>query len=470
MAVLDEIAAVVGAGNLLAGQDAAPWAVDWTGAYRGEPLAVARPGSTAEVAGILSIAHRAGLRVVPAGGRTGLTGATHAPGALVLSLDRMARIRAIRPEARLAVAEAGVVLATLHAAAEEVNLRFPMTFGARGSAMLGGALSTNAGGSNVLRFGQARDLVLGLEVVLADGRILDLMSELRKDNTGYALRHLFMGAEGTLGVITAAAVKLVPRPRAFATAMVAVPSLPAALTLLRRLDEETGGGVEAFEYMPRHYVQTHLARIPGAREPFARAYEHNVMIEAATTVAREAEPGPDGTIPFVEAVEAVLAGAMEEGLVLDAAVARSEAQRREIWARREAAAEITHGRHPFVDTDVALPLDRVEDFLREVRAGLKALDPAAEDFVVAHLGDGNVHYSVYPTRDDEGLMEAIRAMVDRTAVALGGSFSAEHGIGLAKRSSMAALKDPVALDVMRAVKAALDPAGLLNPGKVLPPA
>jgi FAD/FMN-containing dehydrogenase len=190
MAVLDEMTAVVGAPNLLSGRDMAPWAVDWTGAYRGEPLAVARPGSTAEVAQVLSLAQRAGLAVVPAGGRTGLTGATHAPGALVLSLDRMARIRAIRPEARVAVAEAGVVLATLHAAADEAGLRFPLTFGARGSATLGGALSTNAGGSNVLRFGPARDLVLGLEVVLADGRVLDLMSELRKDNTGYALRHL----------------------------------------------------------------------------------------------------------------------------------------------------------------------------------------------------------------------------------------------------------------------------------------
>jgi FAD/FMN-containing dehydrogenase len=279
-----------------------------------------------------------------------------------------------------------------------------------------------------------------------------------------------MGAEGTLGIITAASVKLLPRPRAFATAMVAVPSLGAALALLRQLDEETGGGVEAFEYMPRHYVEGHLARVPGAREPFDAPHEHNVMLEVATTVAREAEPGPDGAIPLVTAVEAVLASAMEDGLVLDAALARSGAQRREIWARREAAADITHGRHPFVDTDVALPLDRVEDFLGDVRARLTTLDPGAEDFVVAHLGDGNVHYSVYPSRDDDALMDAIRALVDEAAVALGGSFSAEHGIGLAKRSSMASLKDPVALDVMRAVKAALDPAGLLNPGKVLPPA
>lgn len=468
MGLLENLASAMGPAHLLTGPDAAPWARDWTGAWIAEPLAVARPGTTEEVAQVLRLANAAGTPVVPASGRTGLTGATHAPRALVLSLDRMNRIRALKPESRVVVAEAGVVLERLHEAAHQHGLSFPLTFGAKGSAMIGGALSTNAGGSNVLRYGSARDQCLGLEVVLADGRVLNLLTELHKDNSGYALRHLFIGAEGTLGVITAAVLKLVPRPRAYATAMVAVPSVGAALRLLSRLREEVGG-VEAFEYMPRHYIEGHLRVIRGAREPFDAPQAHNLMVEIGATSPRDADPGPDGTIPVVARLEQTLAALLEAGEVLDATVARTESQRRGMWARREAAAEITHGRTPFVDTDVALPLEQVEPFLEQARARMKALDPGAEEFVVAHLGDGNVHFSAYPTDPDPAHCEAIRAAIDEVAVALGGSFSAEHGIGLLKRPSMAAHKDAVALDVMRGLKATLDPRGILNPGKVLPP-
>jgi FAD/FMN-containing dehydrogenase len=468
MQLFEDIAGVVGPSQLLRDGDAAPWARDWTGAYHGRPLAVVRPGSTAEVSRVLAMAYAAGTPVVPASGRTGLTGATHAEGALVLSLDRLNRIRAFKPGPRVAVVEAGVVLAALHEAAEAHGLLFPLTFGAKGSAMIGGALSTNAGGSNVLRYGSTRDLCLGLEVVLADGRVLNLMSELHKDNSGLALRHLFIGAEGTLGVITAAALKLVPRPRAYATAMVAVPSVGAALDLLARLREATGNAVEAFEYMPRMYIEGHLAKIRGARPPFDTTHEHNIMVEVGATAPRDADPLPDGTIPVVAQLEETLADLMEQGRILDATVARNEGQRREMWARREAAAEITHDRHPFVDTDVSLPLDRVEEFLALARRCLHEIDPGAEDFIVAHLGDGNVHYSAYPTRDDPDHAEAIRAAVDAAAVTLGGSFSAEHGIGLMKLPSMRVHKDPVALEVMRSLKAALDPKGLLNPGKAIP--
>ena len=468
MQLLNDITVIVGQANLLLGDDAAPWARDWTGAYHGAPLAVVRPASTEEVSRVMALAHAARCPIVPASGRTGLTGATHAPGMLVLSLDRMNRIRALKPGPRLVVAEAGVVLDRLHEAAEAEGLYFPLTFGARGSAMIGGALSTNAGGSNVLRYGSTRDLCLGLEVVLADGRVLDLMSELHKDNSGLALRHLFIGAEGSLGIITAAVLKLVPRPRAHATAMVAVPSVGAALGLLAQLREATGGAVEAFEYMPRSYIEGHLATIRGARDPFATRYDHNIMVEVGATAPRDADPLPDGTIPVVTQLEETLAGLMEDGTVLDATVARSDAQRREMWARREAAAEITHNRHPFVDTDVAVPLDRVEEFLGTARARVLALDPQAGDFVVAHLGDGNIHYSAYPSRDDPALSDAIRAAVDAAAVELGGSFSAEHGIGLMKLPSMRTHKDPTAVEVMRSLKAALDPLGLLNPGKTIP--
>ena len=263
-------------------------------------------------------------------------------------------------------------------------------------------------------------------------------------------------------------LKLVPRPRAYATAMVAVPSVGAALDLLGRLREATGGAVEAFEYMPRNYVEGHLAHVPGAREPFEAPQEHNILVEVGATAPRDADPLADGTIPVVAQLEEVLAGLMEEGLVLDAALARSEAQRREMWARREAAAEITFRKSPVLDMDLSVPLDRVEEFLHTIRARLAALDPGATDLGKAHLGDGNIHYSVYPTRGETGHMAAVRALVDETAVALGGSFSAEHGIGLSRLGAMRAHKDPVALDVMRSIKAALDPQGILNPGKAIP--
>jgi FAD/FMN-containing dehydrogenase len=429
---------------------------------------VVRPGSTAEVAAVMRIAHAAGIPVVPLSGNTGLTGGGRADGALVLSLDRLNRIRAIRPEGRVAIVEAGVILAALHEAAAAHDLIFPLTFGARGSAMIGGVLSTNAGGSNVLRYGNARELCLGLEVVLADGRVMDLMSELHKDNSGLPLRQLFIGAEGQLGIITAAVLKLRPRPRAYATAMVAVPTLAQALTLLNRMQEATGGAVEAFEYMPRGYVEAHLAHVAGAREPFAAPYDVNLLIEVGATAPRDATPLPDGTIPVVAALEATLAGMLEEGIVLDAVVARNAAQRSEMWARREAAAEIVMKRHPQVDNDVCLPLDRVGPFLTEVIARIRAWDPLAEDFTVAHLGDGNVHYTVFPGSDDPALADRVRETVEDVVQEMGGSFSAEHGIGTAKLGTMRRRKDPVALDVMRAIKGALDPKGILNPGKVIP--
>ncbi len=334
--------------------------------------------------------------------------------------------------------------------------------------MLGGALSTNAGGSNVLRYGSTRGLCLGLEVVLADGRVLNLMSELHKDNSGYDLKQLFIGAEGTLGIITAAVMKLVPRPLAHATACVAAPSLPAALPLLNRMQEATGGRVEAFEFMPRSYSDRLAVVRPDLGLPFADTPEVTILIEAATTVPEEAAPGPDGAIPLVARLEAVLARMLEEGLVTDAIVATSEAQRRRMWARREAAAEICLGLSPAVDTDICLPLDRVAPFLKQAEARLAALDPGIRSLTVGHLGDGNLHYTLFPTRDDAGLKDAVMDCVEDITVAMGGSFSAEHGIGLSKLPSMRRRKDPVALQVMRAVKAALDPGALLNPGKVIP--
>ena len=468
MDLIERLREAVGAAQVLTGADTARYGSDWTHRYVAEPLAVVRPGSTVEVSAVLALAHETGTPVVPVSGNTGLAGGTYAPGALMVSLERMNAVREIRPEARIAVVEAGVILSTIHEACAEHGLVFPLTFGARGSAMIGGALSTNAGGSNVLRYGSTRGLCLGLEVVMADGRVMDLMTELHKDNSGYDLRDLFIGAEGTLGLITAAVLKLSPMPAAYATAMVATPGLPEALRLLNRLQEATGGAVEAFEFMPRSYVDAHLAKFPEARAPFEASYEVNVMVEVGATAPKDATPAEDGSIPVVEYMQEVLAGLMEEGQILDAVVAQNAAQRAEMWKRREDAAEVSLTRLPLINNDIAVPVDKVAAFLERMAVELPRIDAGAEGSSVAHLGDGNIHYTVYPAAQDPDVHDAIMEKVEEVARDLGGSFSAEHGIGVTKRPSMARRKNLVALDAMRAIKAALDPKGILNPGKVLP--
>ncbi|MCX7286383.1 MAG: FAD-binding oxidoreductase [Rhodobacterales bacterium] len=468
MGLIDDLVEAVGRGNVVAGPDTDRYAHDWMGKYHGSPSAVVRPGSTAEVAACLRVAAAHAIAVVPISGNTGLVGGTMTEGGLMISLERMNRIRTVKRDARLVVAEAGVILSRLHDAAEAEGLYFPLWFGARGSAMLGGVLSTNAGGSNVLRYGSTRSLCLGLEVVLADGRVLDLMSELYKDNSGYDLKQMFIGAEGTLGIITAAVMKLVPAPKAHATATVAARSLGDALVLLNRMQEATGGRVEAFEFMPRTYSERLRAVRPDLGLPFDDIPEVTILIEAGTTVAAEARPDDTGQVPLVSLLETVLAGMLEAGLIQDAVLARSEQQRRAMWARREAAAEISVGLTPAVDTDVCLPLDRVDGFLTEALRRLEAVDPGLRSLTVAHLGDGNLHFTVFPTRDDPALKDRVLETVEDVVEEMGGSFSAEHGVGLSKLNSMARRKNPVALEVMRTLKRALDPEGRMNPGKVIP--
>lgn len=469
MGMIEQLTAELGPGLIAEGSDADPWRKDWTGKFTSDPAAVLRPRSTAEVSAILKAAHASGTPVVPVSGNTGLNGgAVCRDGAIALSLDRMDRIREVRPEARVAIVEAGVIMEKLHEAADAHDLIFPMTFGAKGSARIGGMLSTNAGGSNVVRYGSMRQLCLGLEVVMADGRVVDLMTELHKDNSGYDLRNLMIGAEGTLGIITAAVMRLSPKPSAYATAMVAVPDLRTGLTVLDRVQRETGGAVEACEYIPRGFVQAHLDQNPAAREPFEAPHDHSLMIEIGATAAADAAPDPDGSLPVVSRLEDILGTAIEDGLVLDAVVARSEAQRREMWARREAAGEVMFHYKPVLDTDIAVPLDKVPDFFARMEPRLREIDPEAWDMSVAHLGDGNIHYTAYPSSADPALIDRIREAVEEIAMDLGGSFSAEHGIGLSKLPSMERRKDPVAMEVMRSIKAALDPKGILNPGKVLP--
>ena len=469
MTILSEISDAIGAANVLTGTDAAPYGKDWTGAYTSTPMAVLRPANTAEVAAILKIANTHKTPVVPASGRTGLTGATLAEGALMLSVARLNQITDINPAARTATVGAGVILSNLHDAAAAHDLVFPLTLGARGSAMIGGLLSTNAGGSNVVRYGSTRGLCLGLEVVMADGRIMNLMTALHKDNSGLDLRNLVIGAEGTLGIITAAVLKLSPKPKAYATAMAAVASLDDALQLLHRLQDASGGGVEAFEYMPRSYIAKHKQLFPDAPAPFDTDYDINIMIEVAATMTRDATPNPDGSLPVVNTLQDTLGAALADGSVLDAVIAQNDAQRQAMWKRREDAGEVAFFGGVFVNTDVALPLDKIAAFEATLTPRIKAIDPDAEEVIVAHLGDGNIHHTSYITRNDPAVMDALVEAVEDTVQELGGSFSAEHGIGVSKLETMKRRKDPTALDAMRAIKQALDPNNILNPGKVIPP-
>lgn len=468
MSILDQLTAAIGDKHVLTGKDAAPYGKDWTGAYTSAPLAVLRPANTDEVAAILKIANASGTPVVPASGRTGLTGATLAEGALMLSVERLNQITDINTADQTATVGAGVILSNLHDAAEEHDLIFPLTLGARGSAMIGGLLSTNAGGSNVVRYGSTRGLCLGLEVVMADGRIMNLMSALHKDNSGLDLRNLIIGAEGTLGIITAAVLKLRPKPQAYATAMVAVPTLSDALSLLHNLQAATGGGVEAFEYMPRSYIDKHRELFPDVPPPFDDSYDVNIMIEVAATMTRDAVPSDDGSLPVVTLLEDTLGAMLEDGTVLDAVIAQNDTQRRDIWKRREDAGEVAFFGGVFVNTDVAVPLDKVATFEERLTPRIKAIDPDASEVIVAHLGDGNIHHTSYISRNDPDAMDALVEAVEDVVQELGGSFSAEHGIGVSKLETMKRRKDPVALDAMRAIKAALDPKGILNPGKVIP--
>tara|TARA_B110000008_G_scaffold195772_1_gene194351 strand:- start:165 stop:1589 length:1425 start_codon:yes stop_codon:yes gene_type:complete len=459
---------IVGEKHILVGDLMSSYCSDWTKKYFSNPIAVVRPASTKEVSNILSVCYKYNISMVPISGNTGLAGGTHAEGSVMISLERLNQIRSIKKESHIAIVEAGVILSKLHIAAGDFNLVFPLTFGAKGSAMIGGILSTNAGGSNVLRYGSTRTLCMGLEVVLPDGRILNLMSELHKDNTGYDLKDLIIGAEGTLGIITAAVLKLSPKPVAYTTAMIATSSLDNALKVLNILQEETGGGVEAFEYMPKNYIETYLTKVSNSRPPFDKFYDVNIMLEIGSTIISDSISSITGESILTKKVEEILSQLLTSGELLDAVIAQSESQRIEMWERREASAEITITNEPLIITDVAVPLEKISIFIKKMDKIIQQIDPGSRELTVAHLGDGNIHYAIYPTKFDEVLFDKLTNRLEEVTQELGGSFSAEHGIGLSKKKSMARRKDPVALEVIRSIKVSLDPKNLMNPGKVLP--
>lgn len=459
MDILSALTEIAGTEHVLEGKDTARYAHDTTGKYIATPIAVVRPANRDQVCAIVRLANQTKTPIVPVSGNTGLVGGTYADGAILLSLERLNAIHEIRPDARIAIVDAGCVVATLQDALEEHGLIFPLLFGARGSAMIGGALSTNAGGSNVLRYGNTRALCLGLEVVTPQGEVMNLMSQLHKDNSGYDLKDLFIGAEGTLGIITSAVLKLFPKPDAYATAMVATPTLKDALGLLNRLQTETADAIEAFEYMPGSYMQMHKDHFPNARMPFDTNHDVNILIEVATT---------SPSMAVNDILETTLGAMLQEGRVIDAVIAQNEAQRAEMWERRESAAEVVFALNPRLDSDICVAVDKVPEFFELIAPRITQLDPEAYTSCVAHLGDGNIHYSVHPVRDDKQLASQFMEAIEDVVKSLGGSFSAEHGVGLSKRPSMARRKDPVALAAMRQIKTALDPNNIMNPGKVLP--
>ncbi|MDP2826480.1 MAG: FAD-binding oxidoreductase [Sulfuritalea sp.] len=462
-ALIAELRGLLGERHVLtATDDVAPYCTDWRGRYAGSALGVALPGSTEEVAAAVRACVAAGVAIVPQGGNTGLCGgATPVGGEVVVCLRRMNRIRAVDADNNSITVDAGCTLQAVQEAAREADRLFPLSLAAEGSATIGGNLSTNAGGVQVLRYGNARELTLGLEVVLADGRIWNGLRALRKDNTGYDLKHLFIGAEGTLGLITAATLKLFPRPRTQATAWVAVPDPAAAVRLLARLRDATGDNVTAFEIVGRPALELVLRHIPNARDPLAGKPAWQVLIELSG--ARD---------DLSATLELALQQAAEAGAINDAAVAASEAQTAALWALRENVSEAQKIEGVSIKHDIAVPVSRIAEFIARADAALQAAFPAVRIVCFGHIGDGNLHYnqSRPETRSNGEFIaqtESVNRIVHDLVHELGGSISAEHGLGQLKREEVLRYKSATEMDMMRAVKQALDPRGLMNPGKLL---
>jgi FAD/FMN-containing dehydrogenase len=466
-ALLQQLADIVGAAHVLHEGDLSAWELDWRKRSRGKALAVVRPACTKEVAAVVRACAEAGTALVPQGGNTGLVvgGTPDASGTqVVLSLQRMNAVRAVDPANLTLTAEAGCILQSLQESAREAGFLFPLSLAAEGSCTIGGNLATNAGGTQVLRYGNARDLCLGLEVVTAQGEVWDGLSGLRKDNTGYDLRDLFIGSEGTLGIITAATLKLYPLPAATLTAWAAVPSMEAAVRLLEIARTRLGAGLTGFEVMGQFALSLVCRHFPALRVPFAQASPYGVLLEY------EAQGGEaDARAGF----EALLAIALDDGCVTDAVIAENIAQARELWHIREAIplAQAEEGLN--IKHDISIPISRIPAFCAETDARLTREIAGVRLVNFGHLGDGNLHYNVQAPeggdarvflRDQE---DRVNALVYEQVRKFDGSISAEHGVGGLKVDTLPQYKSEVALGLMRAVKQALDPKNLLNPGRVV---
>lgn len=468
---MDIFKAIVGDAHVLTdAADMASYLTDWTGTWSGSARAVVRPATTEEVSRVVRAAGERTLPITVQSGNTSICGGSvpaQDGDGILITLDRMTQIRDIDTAARTATVDAGVILQTLQDRVGEDGLDFPLVFGARGSARIGGCLATNAGGANVLRYGNARELCLGVEAVLPDGQIIDALTGLRKDNTGYDLKDLLIGSEGTLAIITGAVLKLVPTPRARATAFLALTDIAAALPVLNRLQDTSGGLVEAFEWMPGSMVEAIIAHHPGLRAPLEDTAAHGILVELASTRPSDAEPGPDGQVPLQTLLLSTIETVMEEGLVIDGFFATSEQQRRDLWTLREAVLETIVAHGDFLTLDASLPLSRIPTFLE--RAAPLAEEAGLKPLLIAHLGDGNVHYSVVPGGRpwDEDRAAAFGTQMVDLLTEFGGSFSAEHGIGRAKVATLARKKQPAQYRLMQTIRHAVDPAGRLSPGLLL---
>jgi FAD/FMN-containing dehydrogenase len=451
MALQERLADIVGAANVLtAPQDTKPYFTDWRRQYSAAAECVVRPASTQEVSQVLAVCAQEDVAIVPQGGNTGLVGGSVPTGArreLVLALGRMNRIRTLDVLNDTVTVEAGCVLSAVQRAADEAGRLFPLSLAAEGSCQIGGNLSTNAGGVNVLRYGNARELVLGLEVVLPDGRVWDGLRGLRKDNTGYDLKQIFLGAEGTLGIITAAVLRLYPRPSAAATAWIALQTPHQAVELLAELRERLGERISAFELVSRACLEAVLAHVAALRDPLPAPYPWYVLAQFADSGSA------------AELHERVAQALAEYQAVL----AQSGEQARSLWRIRETIpeAQFTNVKH-----DISLPISHIPDFIALAEDELKTSFVQTEIYCFGHVGDGNLHYNVGPERLLAS-RDAVNRIVYDAVQRLGGSISAEHGLGQLKREAIRAHKSPIELELMRRLKAALDPHGLMNPGKVL---
>jgi len=451
---------------LTAADDIAPWLSDWRGLYNGQAQAVVRPRTTEEVATCLALCQQANVPVVPRGGNTGLCGGAtpdQTPANVVLSLDRMNAVRSIDTIANTLVAEAGCILGNLRRAAEDANRMLPLSLAAEDSCQIGGNVSTNAGGVNVVRYGMTRELVLGIEAVLPTGEIFHGLRTLRKDNTGYDLKQLLIGAEGTLGVITAVALRLFPRNSVRSVVLAAVQSPEQALQLAELVNEQCGPRLQAYEFFTGDCVDLVLTHAQGVQEPFAQRYPGYVLMELADTADEDA---------LNALLENVMGAALERELCLDAAVSTSLAQLQALWKLREEISEAQRADGPHLKHDISLPIEQIPAFMQSAEQRVRAAYPDIRPFIFGHFGDGNLHYNLsrpagapreWAAQQGDAVTDIVLDEVNR----YGGSISAEHGIGQLKRDHFLHSKDPLELRLMRDIKRLFDPAGILNPGKLL---
>ncbi len=465
--LIEHMRAIVGAEAVLGAEtNLDAYAIDRRRYYHGKPIAVVKPGSTAEVAAVVRKCAETGTAIVPQGGNTGLVGGAtpdESGNELILNLSRMNRIRALDIANNTLTAEAGCILAVLQQAARDNDRLFPLSLAAEGSCEIGGNLSTNAGGTGVLHYGNTRELALGLEVVLPSGEIWDGLRGLRKNNTGYDLKHLFIGAEGTLGVITAAVLKLFPMPTGRATAIVAIDSARTAVELLARVQAYCGERVTGFEFFSQFCVDLVTRHYPACQSPFTVRFPHYVLVELS-------DSRPDAEVQAL--LEETLGRAIEQDLVRDVAMAMSAGQSRQFWALRENISEAQAAEGRNIKHDVSVPISGIAEFIHAADAAVERVFPGVRLVTFGHIGDGNLHYNISPPTDMPGdafldRAAEVNAVVHDIVARFNGSISAEHGLGKLKREEITRYKSALELDMMRRVKAALDPAGIMNPGKVL---